>query len=360
MRARLTLLLLLLALLGTAAPARASAPADLGAASAAGQGFLARYVLPVGRVVRRDQGGDTVSSGQAQAMLVSVALGDARRFAAVWSWTRRHLERRDGLLASHWRSGRVVNAQAASDADLDAARALILAGRRFRAPAYRRAGVRLAAAILARETISIGGMRVLVAGPWAVRRRPAAVNPSYWAPRTFELLARATGDRRFTALEHSAARLGGALTSTSPHLPPDWAAVRSNGGITATSVPGRRPSTPQFSFAAARLPIRFAESCTGTARALSAREWPFFAAQPPDRIGLAYRLDGTETAPAQSAVVLVAAAAAAQVAGQSAARDALLARAESVDARFPTYYGAAWTALGRLELTTSLLGGCAG
>jgi endoglucanase len=136
--------------------------------------------------------------------------------------------------------------------------------------------------------------------------------------------------------------------------------VRSNGGITATSVPGRRPSTPQFSFAAARLPIRFAESCTGTARALSAREWPFFAAQPPNRIGLAYRLDGTETAPAQSAVVLVAAAAAAQVAGQSAARDALLARAESVDARFPTYYGAAWTALGRLELTTSLLGGCAG
>ena len=42
-----------------------------------------------------------------------------------------------------------------------------------------------------------------------------------------------------------------------------------------------------------------------------------------------------------------------------AARDALLARAESVDARFPTYYGAAWVALGRLELTTKLLGGCA-
>jgi endoglucanase len=57
--------------------------------------------------------------------------------------------------------------------------------------------------------------------------------------------------------------------------------------------------------------------------------------------------------------MLVAAAAAAQVAGQTAARDALLTRAESVDARFPTYYGAAWIAIGRLELTTSLLGGCA-
>jgi endo-1,4-beta-D-glucanase Y len=358
MRARLTLLLLL-ALLATAAPAQASASADLGAAAAAGQRFLGRYLLPSGRVVRRDQGGDTAGAGQAQAMLVSAAVGDAPRFAAAWSWTRRHLERRDGLLASHWRAGRVVNAQAASDADLDAARALILAGRRFRTPAYRRAGARLAAAILARETTTIGGMRVLVAGPWAVGRRPAAVSPSYWAPRTFELLRAATGDRRFRALERSAARLAGALTSTPPHLPPDWAAVRSNGAVTATSVPGRRPTAPQFSFAAARLPIRFAESCDATARALSAQEWPFFAAQPPDRIGLAYRLDGTAIAPAQSAVTLVAAAAAAQVAGETAARDALLTRAESVDARFPTYYGAAWVALGRLELTTRLLGGCA-
>jgi endoglucanase len=202
-------------------------------------------------------------------------------------------------------------------------------------------------------------MRVLVAGPWAVGRRPIAVNPSYWAPRTFELLGAAAGDRRFRALDRSAARLVGALTSTAPHLPPDWAALRPNGAVAATSVPGRPPSSPQFSYAAARLPIRFAESCAGAARALSAREWSFFAARPPDRIGLAYRLDGTEIAPAQSAVMLVAAAAAAQVAGQTAARDALLTRAESVDARFPTYYGAAWIAIGRLELTTSLLGGCA-
>jgi hypothetical protein len=33
----------------------------------------------------------------------------------------------------------------------------------------------------------------------------------------------------------------------------------------------------------------------------------------------------------------------------------LLQQANSLDARFPSYYGAAWTALGRIMLTTSWL-----
>jgi len=36
-------------------------------------------VQPNGRTVRRDQGGDTVAAGQAQAMLIATALHDARR-----------------------------------------------------------------------------------------------------------------------------------------------------------------------------------------------------------------------------------------------------------------------------------------
>ena len=37
----------------------------------AGQFFLRRYVDGDGRVVRRDQGGDTVSEGQAYGMLIA-------------------------------------------------------------------------------------------------------------------------------------------------------------------------------------------------------------------------------------------------------------------------------------------------
>jgi endoglucanase len=51
----------------------------------------------------------------------------------------------------------------------------------------------------------------------------------------------------------------------------------------------------------------------------------------------------------------VAAAGAADAAGHPAARDGLLDSAEALDRRFPTYYGAAWVALGRILLTTKLL-----
>ena len=63
-------------------------------------GFLDRYVDGDGRVVRHDQGGDTVSEGQAYAMLLSVAADDRSRFDRVWGWTRAHLRRSDGLLRS--------------------------------------------------------------------------------------------------------------------------------------------------------------------------------------------------------------------------------------------------------------------
>jgi endoglucanase len=57
-------------------------------------------------------------------------------------------------------------------------------------------------------------------------------------------------------------------------------------------------------------------------------------------------------------VVLVAAAAAAGAAGQTADRDRLLDAAEALDRQSPTYYGAAWVALGRIMLTTKFLDAC--
>ena len=50
----------------------------------AGQEFLKEYVEPDGRVVRRDEGGDVVSEGQAYGMLIAVAVGDETRFRSIW------------------------------------------------------------------------------------------------------------------------------------------------------------------------------------------------------------------------------------------------------------------------------------
>src|SRR6476469_8940272 len=114
----------------------------------AGKKFLDEYVEPAGRVVRRDEGGDVVSEGQAYGMLIAVAVGDETRFRSIWKWTKTNLRRADGLLAWRWADNKVTDVNSAADADLDAARSLLLAGRRSVARELPETGRRLALASL--------------------------------------------------------------------------------------------------------------------------------------------------------------------------------------------------------------------
>ena len=86
----------------------------------------------------------------------------------IWAWTQNNLQRPDGLISFLWRDGHVVDPQAASDADLDASRALLLGACRFHRPALRQQAVRLGNAIMQVEVASFQGAPVLTAGPWAV------------------------------------------------------------------------------------------------------------------------------------------------------------------------------------------------
>ncbi len=181
----------------------------------AGQKFLDEYVEPDGRVVRRDEGGDVVSEGQAYGMLIAVAVGDETRFRSIWKWTKTNLRRADGLLAWRWADNKVTGVNSAADADLDAARSLVLAGRRFNAPELTKDGRRLGVAILQTETVAVGtgvapssdvnppgtwvagSGRILVGGNWA-RTPPYVVNPGYFSPRAEWELFEASADRRWT------------------------------------------------------------------------------------------------------------------------------------------------------------------
>jgi endoglucanase len=60
----------------------------------------------------------------------------------------------------------------------------------------------------------------------------------------------------------------------------------------------------------------------------------------------------------RTAASFIAAAASAKAAGDARAVPGLLGRAQAEDAAHPTYYGAAWVALGRALLSTTALGGC--
>ncbi|HEU4657131.1 MAG TPA: glycosyl hydrolase family 8 [Capillimicrobium sp.] len=315
-------------------------PAD--PAAAAADRFLDRYLDGDGRVVRRDQGGDTVSEGQAYALLLTALTGDEARFDRAWAWTREHLQRPDGLLAWRWQDGRVADPQPAADADLDTARALAVAGSRFARPELRGEAARIARAILAQETVH----GRLVAGPWA--RATRTVNPSYASPAAEATLAglgdRAAWDRlRRTGID--TARLLGDDRA----LPPDWARIGEDGAVAASGPPADPGATPVYGYDAVRLAVRMAEACDGDARAAAAQLWPVL--RDGDPAILPRERDGRGAAGAvRSAVALVGAAAAAHAAGDAAARDRLLGEAEALDAASPTYYGAAWIALGRVLL----------
>jgi endo-1,4-beta-D-glucanase Y len=339
------------------APVSASAPATSGAARAAAQHFLGTYLAPDGRVVRLDQGGDTVSEGQAYAMLIAVAIGDRRAFDLAWSWAAQHLQRSDGLLSWHWQGGAVVDPQPAPDADLDAARALLLAARRFGDPSYRVQAIRIGQSVLGEETGIFGGQRLLVAGPWALSGTHY-VDPSYFSPRAFEALGAATGDRRWSELAASSYAVISGFQRTRPGLPPDWATVSLTGGVEASTGPGGG-GAPAYGWDAARVFVRLAEDCSASGRQLAAGGWPFLRGQmAAGSIAAVYWLTGAPAVSYSSPLADVAAAAAARAAGDQAAAAALLDRAAAQDAAAATYYGAAWVALGRIMLTTSWLGGC--
>jgi endoglucanase len=340
------------------------------AGRAAARRFLDRYLDPDGRVVRRDQGGDSVSEGQAYAMLLAQAVGDRRRFDLAWEWARRNLQRADALLAWRWADRRVQDPMPAADADLDAAWALVLAATRFDDAALRHEGLRMAAAVLDNETVRVDGTGMdgtgvdgaasedilLVAGPWA--REAKMVNPSYVSPGALTTMAQETDDPRWPAMALTSRRLLAQLVGPERPLPPDWSRLGPTGALEPAPAPDGKGEAPRYGLDAARLLPRLA-SCAEVWADVAAAGWPALAASPGTGTAMATDLGGSPIESVPHPAKAVGAAAAAHAAGDDRARDALLAQAEDLDRGAPTYYGAAWVAMGRLLLTSSLGGSCA-
>lgn len=329
---------------------------DMSAARQAGATFLSRFVHADGRVVREDQGGDTVSEGQAYAMLIAVALDDRSTFDRVWGWTHARLARPDGLLSWHWSDGRIQDPSSAADADLDAARALVLAGRRFHDPALLRAGSGVGSAILAHETVRTPHGLVLTGGSWVRGDHPPyPVNPSYFSPRAFQLLGSVSGDPRWAELAAGARAVLTSLTA-GQRLVPNWVQVDPDGATSPAASPDGTP--PQFGLDAARVPIRYAESCLPADRRLAGTLAPTLLRRPIADQRAVYDLAGSPQVDYQHPAAAMGVAAAAAAAGDPAAQHTEIDAASALNAHALTYYGTVWLALGRIMLTTHLLGPC--
>lgn len=323
---------------------------------AAAQRFLDRYVLPDGRVQRIDEGGDTVGEGQAYGMLLAAAIGDEQRFDKIWQWTKDNLERPDGLISFLWRDGEIVDPQAASDADVDAARALLVGACRWDRPELRDEALALGQAILDVQTAPYEGADVLTAGPWAVVE-PVTLNPSYFSPATFAALEEASGDGRWGGLSSTSRSVTEALMGGETPLPPDWARLE-GGRPVPIGLPDQPDAAPKYSFDAFRTLVRMAEDPDPAGQEIAAGAWPVFEGRDPADIPVEHDLSGKPAGETKNPVAQVAAAAAAHAAGDEGSRDRLLDTAQALDEQYQTYYGSAWVALGRIMLTTSELEPC--
>jgi len=322
----------------------------------AADAFLADWVDD-GRVVRRDQGDDTVSEGQAYGLLVAVGVGDEDAFTEIWDWTEAELQRADGLLAWRWSDGEIVDDEPASDGDLDAARALVIAGTRFEEPRFTEAGVALAGVIADRMTAETAVGRILLPGMWAAATEPYAYNPSYASPVAFSVLGAATGDPRWAELQTGSAAVTAALLDESP-LPPDWAQVHADGTVDAMPGAAGTGKSVRYGYDAARLPLRYAESCDVADVALAARLVSTLA-RASDDLRAETDLGGSPLTSDEHPLALQARAAARAAVGNLPESSDDLRAADQLSQEVPTYFGAAWAALAPLMLTTDTLDGCA-
>ena len=298
---------------------------------------------PDGRVVRRDQGGDTVSEGQAYAMLLAAAIGDRARFDRVWGWTRAHLAARRRAAVA-WRRRATDARPPPTPTSTPRGRCSSPRGASTGPRSPRRRAASPAPSVLRRPRASAAGA---CSSPGPGRATGPIVNPSYIAPRTFALL----GQRDLRASR--AARSSRALQAHRSGLAPDWARA-TPGGATPTGKPDDPGGQAVFSYDAVRIPIRLAEDCAPSVRREAAR--PRASLQ--QTLAPVRDLGGQPLAPGEHAVFAVAAAAATAAAGDRERAAALLDRAAQADAAHPSYYGAAWVALGRVMLTTRWLRGC--
>ncbi|MEZ2353096.1 cellulose synthase complex periplasmic endoglucanase BcsZ [Caballeronia sp. RCC_10] len=245
-----------MAALGVALAANASASA--GELAAQGEGasaplvcqpswprwdaFKRRFVSQDGRVIDVGSADErTVSEGQSYALFFALVADDRATFDTILHWTEDKLAAGDltaRLPAWLWgrdASGalRVLDTNAASDADLWIAYALLEAGRAWGERSYTARGAALARRVLDEESAMVPGLGLtLLPGPAGFH--PSAdvwrVNPSYAPLQVIRGIgARLPDDARWPRLAASSARM---LIDSAPRgFSPDWALYRANHGF---------------------------------------------------------------------------------------------------------------------------------
>ena len=198
------------------------------------------------RVIDRDAGDRTTSEGQAYAMFFALVANDRTRFDALLRWAALNLASGD-LTAQlpAWLWGRdpdnrwgVLDTNAAADADVWMAYALLEAGRAWNEPRYTTIGRALAQRIADQEVADIEGIGpVLLPAPRGFRQNEAVrLNPSYLPLQLFVRLGQLVPEGPW---EKIAQRISTLVSSAAPHgFAMDWIDVAPGRGISPSDSGG--------------------------------------------------------------------------------------------------------------------------
>lgn len=241
------------------------------------QAYRDRFIQGDGRVIDRQDNDRSISEGQAYAMLRAVMVNDADTFWRTFDWAERNLLRRDAegqnldqLWAWKWGSSDgswgILDANFATDADIDAATALILAARRWDCPTYLDIARTKLADIWDHGTVELpNGQRQLIPGPKeAFWPQPDLLifNPSYFAPASFRLFAQVDPERDWLSLVDSGYEMLEASSAVSlAGLPSDWIGYDPANDIYRL-LPLSHPLDSVYSFDAYRVWWRLSQDAT--------------------------------------------------------------------------------------------------
>lgn len=224
--------------------------------------YKENFLLPDGRIQRPEHEYDTVSEGQAYAMIFAVFMNDKNAFDLIFRWTEEHLSRDsnhgDHLLAWHWKDDGVKDWMSASDADCDYAFALLLASHRWKEHAYREKAIQVISDIMRLETVRGFDNRLfLLPGLWGRENNGCLIqNPSYYCPAAFRLFYETTQDNQWLQVSETGywlfSQAGIRLdTINGCGLIPDWCMVDTQGNIIKAE--GR---STDYGWEAVRVPMR--------------------------------------------------------------------------------------------------------
>ncbi|MFC0574754.1 cellulose synthase complex periplasmic endoglucanase BcsZ [Paraburkholderia solisilvae] len=200
--------------------------------------FIAHFMQQDGRIVDFSTAvQQTTSEGQSYAMFFALVANDRATFDRLLGWTRANLSGgrfdADDVTLPAWQWGRkpdgsygVLDANAASDADVWIAYDLFEAARLWRAPSYAKFAWALVTQIEKQEVVTLAGLGpMLLPGPHGFQTNGTTrLNPSYLPLPVLRALAAEAPSAPWTSVAQNAYTL---VKSTAPlGFSPDWAAWR--------------------------------------------------------------------------------------------------------------------------------------